>query len=214
MRLPDARILIFAKAPRPGRVKTRLIPALGEAGACALHTRLLRHTLHKLCGAALAPVELWCAPDCDHPVFAELARTYPVALFSQQGADLGQRMAHAASQALERTPRVLLVGIDAPALAPGHLQRALFALEEAEVVMIPAEDGGYVLLGLRDRVPGLFDRMPWGTDRVAELTRSRCSDLGLTTRELETLWDVDRPEDLARLTRDSALAEGDAGAAG
>ncbi len=214
MRLADARILIFAKAPQPGRVKTRLVPALGEAGACALHARLLRHTVHGLCGAALAPVELWCAPDCDHPAFAELARAYPVALFSQQGADLGQRMAHAAAQALERAPRVLLVGTDAPALLPGHLQQALSALDEAEVAMVPAEDGGYVLLGMRDRVPGLFERMPWGTDQVAELTRSRCADLGLVLRELETLWDVDRSEDLVRLTGYSAFAEGDAATPG
>lgn len=211
MQLADARILIFAKAPQPGRVKTRLIPALGEEGACALHRRLLRHTVHQLCSAALAPVELWCAPDCDHPVFAELASVYPVALFSQEGGDLGQRMAHAAAQALGRASQVLLVGTDAPTLLPHHLQRALIALDEAEVVMIPAEDGGYVLLGLRDQVPGLFDKMPWGTDRVAELTRSRCADLGLVLTELEELWDIDRPEDLARY---SALAEGDASAAG
>lgn len=210
MRFPDARILIFAKAPQRGRVKTRLMPVLGAEGACALHERLLYQTVERCCRAALAPVELWCTPGVDHPAFERLAASFRLERFAQQGADLGERMAHAARAAFRRANRVLLIGTDAPALAPGHLQEALLGLEHAVVMMAPAEDGGYVLLGLRRPVPELFERMPWGSDRVAMLTRRRCAAQGLPLHELETLWDVDRPEDLARLGGISALAEADA----
>lgn len=200
MHFPDARILIFAKAPQPGRVKTRLIPALGEAGAASLQQHLLEHTLAKVCTADLCPVELWCAPDESQPAFRGLARLHPVSLHRQQGEDLGARMRHAAEEALSRSSSVILIGTDCPVMTPDHLRHAMQRLDEGNAVVIgPAEDGGYVLLGLRTSAPILFEDMPWGTDRVLALTRQRLRLGGIAAVELETLWDIDRPEDWERL---------------
>ena len=205
MQFPDARILIFARAPVPGRVKTRLIPALGTEGACALYRDCLLHVVEMACVAGLAPVELWCAPDATHPVFAQLASRWPLTLRVQQGDDLGARMRHAAAAALHGARKVVLIGSDVPALGSVHLQRALCDLEAFEVVMNPAEDGGYVLLGVRTDHPGLFEDMPWGGEQVAAETRRRCRAAGLRLREGERLWDLDRPNDLARLAAVPAL---------
>ncbi len=199
MRFPDARILIFARAPLPGRVKTRLIPALGAGGACDLYRACLQRVVGMACAARLAPVTLCCAPDACHPLFAELAARWPLALRAQSGGDLGARMRHAVAAALSGADRVLLIGSDVPVLRAGHLAAALHALETVDVVMNPAEDGGYVLLGLRADWSVLFTDMPWGSDRVAAETRRRCRAAGLHLHEGECLWDLDRPEDLMRL---------------
>jgi len=205
VQFPDARILIFARAPVPGRVKTRLIPALGAEGACALYRDCLLHVVEVACVEALAPVELWCDPDVTHPVFAQLAARWPLSLRVQQGDDLGARMRHAVATALHGARKVVLIGSDVPALGPVHLQRALRDLEESEVVMNPAEDGGYVLLGVCADHPSLFEDMPWGSEQVAAETRRRCRVAGLRLREGEGLWDLDRPSDLPRLAAVPAM---------
>lgn len=202
MQFPRSRLLLFAKAPVPGTVKTRLIPALGEAGATRLHARLVEHALALAvaAGSGLAPVELWCAPATDHPFFAASAATHPVRLCSQRGADLGERMHHALATALEEAESAVLMGSDCPAIDGGYLAQAFVALEDgADLVLGPAADGGYVLVGLRRPQPALFRHIPWGGAEVLARTRERAHSLGLTVRELPELWDVDRPEDLARL---------------
>jgi hypothetical protein len=199
MHSPDARILIFAKAPVAGRVKTRLIPALGPQGAADLHKRLLLSTVARLGTARVAPIELWCAPDPGQDPFPELADRYGVALCGQRGADLGERMYHAARDALCRCEKVLLIGTDCPLLDAGYLRRAMEALKEHEAVLGPAQDGGYVLLGLKRAVGGLFRDMPWGGDRVAAITRDRMAAGGWKWAELPILWDLDRPDDLERM---------------
>lgn len=200
VRFPRSRLLLFAKAPVPGTVKTRLVPALGEAGAARLHARLVEHALAVAAGSGLAPVELWCAPATDHPFFAACAAAHPVRLRPQRGGDLGERMHHALAAALEEAESAVLMGSDCPAIDGGYLAQAFVALEEgADLVLGPAADGGYVLVGLRRPQPPLFRDIPWGGAEVLARTRERAHSLGLTVRELPELWDVDRPEDLARL---------------
>ncbi len=200
MRFPGARVLIFAKAPIPGQVKTRLVPRLGEEGAARLHAGLLRRIVAELGGAGLCPVQCWCAPDTRHKLFTELAARHGVSLERQSGADLGARMFHAACVALGDSDRVILVGADCPGLGVDYLGLALDGLEEGvDAVLGPAEDGGYVLLGLRRAARQLFEDMPWGTGQVLAATRHRLRELGWHWRELPALWDVDRPEDLERL---------------
>jgi rSAM/selenodomain-associated transferase 1 len=205
VRFPTSRIQLFAKAPLVGAAKTRLIPALGAAGAARLHERLLRETLARLAPALLAPIELWCAPDCDHPVFVELAARYALTLRRQRGEDLGERLQQAAADALsggaEAAEMVLLIGCDCPDLDAGYAAEALEALEGHDAVLGPAADGGYVLLGLRRAEPALFRGMPWGGEHVAALTRARMHSVGLRWRELAVLRDLDRPEDLVLLGR-------------
>jgi len=194
------RILLLAKAPEPGRAKTRLIPALGEAGAAELQARLIRHALQRLRRPGLPETELWCAPDSGHPVFRELAGQYSVGLRDQVGADLGERMLFAVRDGLARADSVILLGTDSPELTPDRILRAAEILAAGgDAVLGPAEDGGYVLLGLSRAHERLFRDMPWGTERVLEETRRRMSELGLSRQELPPCADLDRPEDLARL---------------
>ena len=196
---PGAEIAVLAKAPIPGLAKTRLIARLGADGAARLQAVLTEHAVRTALAAGLGSVTLWCTPDTRHPAFVKLAHRTGVALEAQRGADLGARMAHAVAQRAGRGP-VLLTGTDCPALTPEHLRTAAACLEGGdEVVLIPAEDGGYVLVGLMESHPVLFEGVPWGSDRVIEVTRGRLRALGLRWSEPTTLWDLDRPADLDRL---------------
>jgi len=207
MQFPNARILIFAKAPQPGKVKTRLISRLGEAGASEFHEACIRHSVERRSGANLAPVVLYATPDATVPFFKELTIDYPIQLADQQGSGLGERMLSAARESLQSADAVLLTGTDAPALLNTHLQQALTRLQEgADVVMQPASDGGYVMLGARCAYPELFEDMPWGGDEVARLTRERCRLLELDLFELPLCWDIDRPEDYDRLLAQGGLS--------
>ena len=200
-------IAVFAKAPIPGLAKTRMIPKLGAVGAAGLQKTLLQRTLKTVVAAQLGPVSLWCAPSRDHPAFRACQDEWGVSLFDQQGADLGMRMLQAFSVLCPDGP-VLLVGTDCPALSVATLQLAADALRGSkDAVFLPAEDGGYVLIGLRRPEPLLFTDMPWGTDRVMAETRERLSRLGWHWVEPAILWDVDRPEDLDRLRASGLLDE-------
>lgn len=197
--LQSVQIAIMAKAPIPGLAKTRLIPALGAAGAARLHRRLTRMTLASALEARLGAVTVWCTPDSRHPFFRALRRTTGVDLLVQSTGDLGERMHTAFRLHCGRGP-VLVVGTDCPVLHPEHLReaaRALIAGDDA--VFHPAEDGGYALIGLRAAQPALFADIAWSTPTVMSATRARAHAQGLRIREFETLWDVDLPEQLDRL---------------
>ncbi len=201
---PEAAVAVFAKAPVPGEVKTRLAAVLGADAAASLHAGLVRHALSTALHARLGPISLWCLPDASHSFFARCAGEFGVRLEAQEGADLGERM----GRAFERSPAPLLViGADCPALTPAHLAASASALREADAVFVPAEDGGYVLVGLARPVRGFFDDIPWGSAGVMARTRERLERAGLRWVELDTLWDVDRPDDYARLQREGLLAE-------
>jgi rSAM/selenodomain-associated transferase 1 len=196
------RIAVFAKAPIERSVKTRLAPALGPAGAARLHADLVRRTLATAVDAGVGEVELWCAPDAAHPFFADCARDFGVALREQVAGDLGARMAWAFRCALGDNAALVLVGSDCPVLTPGLLREAAAALATHDVVVAPAEDGGYVLVGLARADPGIFSGIAWGGGEVMAETRRRLEETGTRWKELETLWDIDRPEDYARFARE------------
>jgi rSAM/selenodomain-associated transferase 1 len=198
MRFPDARILVFAKAPLPGQVKTRLIPGLTPLEAAGLHARLVADTLERMVAARLAPIELWCAPHPRLPFFEDLGLRLGLHLRGQSGGDLGERMANAARDGLSRCGRLVLLGTDCPALDAAYVARALGSLDRRDAALGAAEDGGYVLLGLKRAATELFSEIPWGTADVARLTRARMAALGWRWAELPALWDLDRPADLAR----------------
>ena len=190
--------MVFAKAP--GEAKTRLIPALGAAGAAALHRQLVMHCLRAATDAQLGPVELWCAPDTSDPFFRECERQLGVSLWEQGEGDLGERMQRAFESALMRAARAILVGSDIPALSARYLRDADRALVRGNKVVIgPAEDGGYVLIGLSRCDPELFRDIPWGGPDVMAETRRRIAAIAWRSSELPVLWDVDQPEDLERL---------------
>jgi uncharacterized protein len=200
-------VIVFAKAPQPGAVKTRLVPALGAEGAAALHAKLARHTLDTVRAASLNAVELHCAPDRDDPFFRYCQGQYGVALELQVAGDLGMRMHAAFGKSLAAHVRVLMIGTDCPALTARHLRQAEKALREGnDAVFVPCEDGGYALIGLARADPTLFDGIAWSSASVMAETRERLRALGWKWHELETLWDVDRPEDYQRLV-DSRLLD-------
>jgi rSAM/selenodomain-associated transferase 1 len=203
----DARLIVFAKAPQPGRVKTRLAPALGAKGAARLHARLVRRALATAIAARCGPVELRCAPRVREPFFLECRARLGVALRAQGRGDLGERMHRALARALREHRSAVLIGSDCPALRPADLRRAARLLAQgADAVFAPARDGGYALVGLRRSSKALFERIEWGGPGVMRATRQRLRGLGWNWRELRTVWDVDRPEDLGRLRMSGLLA--------
>ena len=199
-------VVVFAKAPRPGEVKTRLVPLLGAVGAAALQAKLARRTLDTVRAASLEPVELHCAPGTDDPFFAYCQGHYGVTLRPQVAGDLGARMHAAFESALATRARALIVGTDCPVLTMRHLRQADKTLRDgADAVFVPCEDGGYALIGLARADARLFDCIAWSTATVMTDTRARLKQLGWKWQELETLWDVDRPEDYARLVASRLL---------
>lgn len=205
---PEARLMVFAKAPIAGEVKTRLIPLLGAKGAAGLHEQLCIKALGTAVAARLCPVQLWCAPATDHVFFETCQDRYGVGLHRQHGADLGARMAHAFEQVLQNSPFAIIIGTDCPSLTRQDLRDAMLALEQGhDAVISPAEDGGYVQLGLSKVTHTLFDGIRWGGNDVLDMTRARLRQLGWNWHELGSHWDVDRPEDVGRMLFEGLLGD-------
>ncbi len=198
-----AAVAILAKAPVPGLAKTRLIPALGPSGAARAQRGFALQTLVTARGASTGAVALWCAPDAGHRFFAALRARYGVACMAQPGGDLGLRMGTVMRQHFcsTSTMPLLIVGTDCPVLTQAHLQQAADMLQTNDAVLIPAEDGGYVLIGLRRPLPTVFEDITWSTPQVLMQTRERLLAAGASWQELPTLWDVDEPVDWARWQR-------------
>lgn len=201
------QLAIFAKAPIAGYAKTRLISVLGAEGAAELQHLLVRRTVRVALASPLRPISLWCAPDITHELFVSLHRDHGIDTHAQADGDLGTRMLDAFERLTRRGP-ALLIGTDCPALLPGHLDQCASALREgADSVFIPAEDGGYVLIGLRRPYRALFDGIAFGTSAVMRQTRERLSELALRTFEADALWDVDTAADYQRAKAAGVLSE-------
>jgi rSAM/selenodomain-associated transferase 1 len=195
---PSLHLAVFARAPTPGAAKTRLIPRLGAAGAARLQDRLTHMTLQRACALPAANVTLWVAGPIDDPSIMRAARTFGVALRSQHGGDLGARMLDAFEATLGEPCPMLLIGTDCPAQTVADLERARIALQSSDAVLQPAEDGGYVLIGMVHPQRALFANVAWGTDRVLDATRRQAARHGIALAEMPTTWDLDRPADLDR----------------
>jgi rSAM/selenodomain-associated transferase 1 len=190
-------IAILAKAPVPGFAKTRLVSVLGAERAASLQGRLIERAANTAAGAKLGAVTLWGAPHEADPLFQKVCARHGFALRRQAEGDLGARMLAAA---LAAKGPVLVIGTDCPGLTPVLLRSAADILRGwSDVVLLPAEDGGYVLIGMRRAHPALFGSMPWGTGCVLGETRQRLMQLGLRWQEPALLWDLDLPADLDRL---------------
>lgn len=197
---PATALIVFAKAPQPGQAKTRLIPALGAAGAAALAERLLHHTMEAALAAGCAAVELCVTPAAAHHAFLRYAGRPGCTIGLQGDGDLGARMDRALTRALARWPQALLIGTDAPALDAAQLRAAAGALAApADAVFVPALDGGYALVGLRRPAPALFADLAWSTAGVMAETRRRAEAAGLRWTELPAVPDIDEAADLVHL---------------
>ena len=198
MRHPDSVILVFSKAPVAGEVKTRLVPHISYQQAASLHEELTLGSLRMCTSAGLCDVQLWCSPDTQHPFFEDCRNRYGVRLRAQSDGDLGKRMSSALEAMLKHYRKVIIIGSDAPALDSGILSAVIDALEYNDIVLVPAEDGGYVLLGASACGQGLLDDVSWGTETVLSDTVSKLKQFGLNYALYGECWDVDRPEDLER----------------
>lgn len=194
----NRRLIVFARLPRHGRVKTRLAATVGADLALAAHRALLERTL-RVAEACAVTRRVWAhPPDDERPGPADGLPAAGWLVQVQRGADLGERMRNAIEEALGAGELPVLVGADCPVLEPSDVADAYAALSTHDAAFAPTEDGGYALVGLARPLPTLFERMPWGTAHVADETRTRLAAAGARAAWLRTLWDVDREADLRR----------------
>lgn len=195
----DTVILLYAKAPVEGTVNTRLIPDIGVQAATRLQDDLIKQRLSMLEKAALCTVYLMCAPDCRHECFTRCEQTFPVTLLEQSGQDLGERIYNGIRYALSRFKYCIVIGTDAPALDENMIRQAIDVLHaDNEVVFVPAEDGGYVLVGMQCPYDFLFQRITWGSSEVMQQSRNALDLRNVPYAELATCWDIDRLDDYQR----------------
>lgn len=195
---PRGSVIVFARVPRLGQVKSRLAATLGDAVALEAHRQLLDATLATV--GACAGVERWlCLADGQGgpPTDADLAPA-GFRLSWQREGDLGARMAHALREGVARGLPAVLVGCDCPPLDVRVIESAFAALAQVDIVFGPTEDGGYALVGARRDLPAVFANIDWGSDRVMAQTRERLVCAGAAWRELPALWDVDDEADWRR----------------
>jgi hypothetical protein len=204
-------LIIFAKAPVPGQVKTRLCPPLTPDEAATLHGSFVLDTLERS-KAAVARLHLpldrylACAPSSTLAFFKIMEERQGVHLIDQAGEDLGARMAQAFDALFARGyQRVLIIGTDVPTLPLDQYRQAFALLESHDLVLGPALDGGYYLIGLTRTAPGLFKDIPWSTDHVLRLTQEKAARLGLKTALIAPWRDVDTIEDVRALIEACAL---------
>lgn len=193
------RVVIFAKAPIAGFAKTRLIPVLGPQGAASLARRMLAHTLAQALAADIGPVEVCVTPALRHPAWRTLRLPEGIVKTDQGAGNLGERLARAARRVTAGGQAVVLLGADCPQIGPGQLQMAARSLDAADAVMVPAADGGYVLLAMNRFDGSVFEGVTWSTGAVAAETGRRIGALGWSVVTLPTLHDIDEPDDLAWL---------------
>jgi rSAM/selenodomain-associated transferase 1 len=194
--MTPTRIVIFAKAPVSGKVKTRLIPSLGESGAARLARRMLLATVADAEQAGLGIPELCATPHPDDPEWHPFLPKAKITLASQGHGDLGARLARAAARVICEGENILLIGTDCPGLDRCILRAAAAALVANDAIIHPTLDGGYALLGLRCFDAALFEAIVWSGPKVAADTISRIQALGWSLSVGATLRDVDEPEDL------------------
>jgi rSAM/selenodomain-associated transferase 1 len=205
-------VAIFTRAPVAGESKTRLIPLLGADGAAHVQRKMTWHALQMATALPDASVSLWCAGEIAHPFLQSCSAHFQVECLPQSEGDLGMRMVDCLLRRLALNEQVLLVGSDCPAMATADLAQAAAALDDARMVFIPAEDGGYVLVGARrgGLETGCLADVAWGSAEVMAQTRQRLVNrgwsAGLDWREMPALWDVDTPEDLQRALAETTVA--------
>ena len=191
-------VIIFAKFPALGMAKTRLQPALGIDGAAKMARQLLLHSIEQALASGFT-VEMCVSPAPTDPCWQTLNLPDSLLWSAQAQGDLGLRMLTASQNALESFDKVLLVGTDCPELTSSQIQNAAQQLNQHDTVMIPAFDGGYVLLGFKQVHTSLFSKITWSTSSVSAVTQQRIAVLEWSLILLEPLADIDEPDDLQHL---------------
>lgn len=191
----ERRLILFGRYPVPGYTKTRLIPALGPLGAAELQRYLTEKTLTTLINTHIAPVDFVYSGGEHHQMRRWLGRQ-PIHLLSQGSGDLGQRMHQALARAFDQgAQQVVLVGTDVPDMTPSHIATAFEALNTKDLVLGPAEDGGYWLIGCKKCIE-IFSNIDWGTPGVLNQTLAAAKNKALSVQLLPPLNDIDTQDDL------------------
>jgi len=204
------RLLIFAKLPRSGEVKTRLQPLLGVEGCLTLHYCLIDHALELASQWRHGPVELWLSDqpsqsDINSPELEHILSLSSVEHHYQQGKDLGERMQFALHNSLVQGDRAILIGSDCPRQRIEHLDAAVSQLESGQdIVLQPAEDGGFVLIGSNSAVPNLSGKISWGGSRVLQQVEVELQKQRLSYGKIETISDLDDEKDFLLLQEDDS----------
>lgn len=197
-----ARLCIFARAPQLGRVKSRLAESLGAAAALSAYETLVTNTLAQVCGHDSFEIEFWVDADPPRELISDWVVEFDLTVRVQAGVDLGIRMAAALRQCLADGRDGIVIGTDCPSVDAVYVAQAFAALHRSDLVLGPAEDGGYGLVGIGRRNAGsldaVFEGVDWGTDEVLAQTLDRAERCGLSVCLLETIWDVDSAADWAR----------------
>jgi rSAM/selenodomain-associated transferase 1 len=193
------QVAVMAKAPRAGLAKTRLAPVLGTEGAASLAARLLERAVDHAARAGVGPVVLAVTPDAGHEAFDVLAARHGIAIEPQGDGDLGDRMERVLSRGVSTHGASLVMGTDVPDLDADVIREAAAALADHDAVLVPAHDGGFVLLGLRRCPRGLLAGMTWSHEQVLDRTLARLAAAGLSFVQLPALADIDTPDDLRHL---------------
>jgi len=207
------KLIVFAKAPIAGHAKSRMIPLLGAEGAAQLHREITRWLLNKLSHRVESgatgkkyETELWAASDMEHPFFKECVAKFDITLKQQQGSDLGERQFLAIERTLAENEHVVVIGSDVVSLTRGDIQDAFQTLEQGyELVISPAEDGGYGLIGCSKIERGIFDEILWGGEQVYKGMVNNLNRRNYNWKQLPEVWDLDRPDDLIRLSLEPNL---------
>lgn len=187
-------IQIFAKAAIEGAVKTRLARQVGNAAALLIHQRLCRHVVAECCAANADQVEIWAALDTNDPFL----QGFGLPVYEQQGRELGTRLDFAMRHGLARHSRVVIVGADVYSLTAAYIQQAFKGLQTSEIVVGPATDGGYVLIGASHSIPAVFHDIPWGTPDVMGATMDKLLSNMISFELLPERWDIDTLDDIKR----------------
>ena len=199
---PHIRLIMMTRAPVAGQVKSRLAKSIGNRRAAAVYRNMMQAQISKLLAANICPLELHVCPQVRHPFFIAMRRGGVVRVERQQGNNLGSQMHHAIRSGLQRAEAVILIGADVPGISVEQIEQVCTLLSSRdELIIMPADDGGYGLLGMRKVDAGLFRAVHWGTQRVCKQTLRRATQLGINYRLFSSCYDIDYQRDLARLRK-------------
>jgi uncharacterized protein len=194
-------LIVFAKAPQPGRVKTRMFSDLSPDQSAELYRAFVHDLLEATRSLSDVRRVIGCDPSARDPYFQSLGERHGVELMDQTGRDLGERMRNALGEAQRNHPGpAVIIGTDSPTLPMGIVREAFDRLRTDELALGPSHDGGYYLIGCAEKIPPIFEEIPWGTDRVLELTLKKITELGVRCALLPFWYDVDTIQDLRFLS--------------
>jgi len=191
----NRQMIIFTKAPVAGQCKTRLIPLLGEQGATDFYKHLVRHCVNTARQLRNIDIAIYTYPDTQHAFIQQLNTDHRTSLHCQQGKDLGERMHHAIASSLKTYSQCVLIGSDCPIINTRYIEQAFSALNDHDISLGPASDGGYVLIGCRHIAPAVFSNTTWSNNKVLQQAIKNIKRINYSHHLLNTLWDIDTPDD-------------------